>query len=268
MTTTAPATELSTAPSPPGPRSRSYRWLWLLEVVVLLGLYTLYNTLRTSVEGPDHIAFANARHVANIEAFLGLDFEAPLQKLFLGNYAFISFWNIYYGTIHFVMPVIALIWLYRKAPARYVRWRNTLLILLALGVLAFWLYPLAPPRLMPESYGFVDTAFGYMNFGKPATTKSEAGNFYAAMPSLHMGWSTWCTCALWPMVRRWWAKGLLVLYPACTLFAIVVTGNHWWLDAVGGWAALAAAYGLATLLAMLAARRRKDHPVMESALPG
>ncbi|MFZ4515337.1 MAG: phosphatase PAP2 family protein [Acidimicrobiia bacterium] len=250
-----PATQSPPPPDERGPRSKRRRGLWLVEIAVLLACYWTYNTLRTLVEGPDHVAFANAHTIAQIEAFLGLDFEAPLQSVFLGHYGFISFWNIYYGTIHFVMPVVALVWLYRAAPARYIRWRNTLGIMLALGILAFWLYPLAPPRLMPSSYGFVDTAIGYMNFGKPATTKSEAGNFFAAMPSLHMGWSTWCTCALWGVVRPWWGKVLLVLYPACTFFAIVVTGNHWWLDAVGGWATLAIAYGITGLLAWWGSQR-------------
>lgn len=259
--TAEPAT--MTAESSVLPRSKRRRWLWLLEIAVLLVAYWAYNQLRTMVEGPDHIAFANARTIATIEAALGMDFEAPLQSLFLGHYKFISFWNIYYGTIHFVMPVVALVWLYRVAPGRYVRWRNTLGIMLALGVLAFWLYPLAPPRLMPEHYGFVDTAIGYANFGKPATTKSEAGNFFAAMPSLHMGWSTWCTCALWGVVRSWWGRALLILYPTCTFFAIVVTGNHWWLDAVGGWVTLAIAYGGSGLLAYRTARwnARRRPPV-------
>jgi hypothetical protein len=248
--------EAPLTPTASGPRPQLRKWLWLIEVAVLLGLYMLYSQLRTLVEGPEVAAFTNARTVADIERSLGLAFESPLQRFFLGHYNFISFWNIYYGTIHFVMPVVALVWLYRKAPARYVRWRNTLLILLGIGVVAFWAYPLAPPRLMPTTYGFIDTAIGYTNFGKPATTKSEAGNFYAAMPSLHMGWSTWCTCALWPMMKRWWWKPLLVAYPACTLFAIVITGNHWWLDAVGGWIALSASYGLATLGAVLYARFR------------
>ena len=237
------------------PRSKAYRWLWLAEIAVLLVIYFVYNQARAAVQGSAAVATANALDIANFQAAIGLDFEEPLQQLFLGNYAFISFWNIYYGTIHFVMPVVALVWLYRVAPARYIRWRNTLIILLAIGVVAFWLYPLAPPRFFPER-GFVDTAIGYMNFGKPATTQKEAGNFFAAMPSLHMGWSTWCTFALWPVVKRWWGKALLAFYPVATLFAIVVTGNHWWMDAVGGWAALAAAYGLATLGAAITARRR------------
>ena len=68
------------------------------------------------------------------------------------------------------------------------------------------------------------------------------------MPSLHVGWSTWSALALLPLVRRRWLKVLVALYPFVTIFAIVVTGNHWILDAVGGWVVLAAGYGAAILL--------------------
>jgi hypothetical protein len=54
------------------------------------------------------------------------------------------------------------------------------------------------------------------------------------MPSLHIGWSTWCAIAIWPLLRRRWVKALVLLYPAATLFCIIVTGNHFWLDGVGG----------------------------------
>ncbi len=121
-----------------------------------------------------------------------------------------AFWNIYYGTIHFVMPVVALVWLYRKAPARYVRWRNTLVFMLGISIVAFWLYPLMPPRLMPTHYDFVDGASRFFNFGpqvhvamgpngEPTRAALSAfGNLFAAMPSLHVGWSTWSVLALWP----------------------------------------------------------------------
>ena len=177
-----------------------------------------------------------------------------------------SFWNIYYGTIHFVIPVVALVLLYRKMPARYLRWRNTLAFMLAFALLGFWLYPLMPPRLMPARYDFVDTAAQFFNFGpqvrvrlgpdgQPTAAALRAyGNLYAAMPSLHVGWSTWCAFALWPLARKPWLKVLLALYPVTILFCIVVTGNHWILDAVGGWIVLAAGYAVATLLAK---RRRR-----------
>jgi membrane-associated phospholipid phosphatase len=129
--------------------------------------------------------------------------------------------------------------------------------MLGLALVGFWLYPLTPPRLMPPRYDFVDTPAEYFNFGEqreiefdangePTAAAQEAfGNLYAAMPSLHVGWSTWTTLALLPLVRRRWLRALLVLYPVATIFGIVVTGNHWLLDAVGGWIVLALAYAAA-----------------------
>jgi membrane-associated phospholipid phosphatase len=164
------------------------------------------------------------------------------------------------------MPVIALVAMYRKAPVRYVRWRNALLFMLGFGLIGFLVYPLTPPRLMPARYDFVDTAAEYFNFGPQqrialnangeptAAARAAFGNLYAAMPSLHVGWSTWSALALLPLVRRRWLKVLICLYPLATIFAIVVTGNHWILDAVGGWVVLAAGYGAAVLLEKLSRR--------------
>jgi hypothetical protein len=90
--------------------------------------------------------------------------------------------------------------------------------------------------LRPEGgWGFVDTL---ADFGGPWSFDSETmasiSNQYAAMPSLHIGWSTWCAIAVWPLLRRKWVKALVLLYPATTLFCIVVTGNHFWFDGIGG----------------------------------
>jgi len=179
-----------------------------------------------------------------------------------------EFWNIYYGTIHFVIPVVALVWLYRKAPARYVRWRNTLVLMLGISILGFWWYPLMPPRLMPAHFGFVDTAAHYFNFGpqvrvhlgpngQPSAAAVRAyGNLFAAMPSLHVGWSTWSVLAVWPLIRRTWAKALWVLYAVSIFFCIVVTANHWILDAVGGWVVLALGYAGAVGVDRVLATRR------------
>ena len=64
----------------------------------------------------------------------------------------------------------------------------------------------------------------------------KVSNQYAAMPSLHFAWSTWCALVLVPTVRNRALKWLAAAYPGLTLFAIVVTGNHFWLDAAGMWA--------------------------------
>jgi hypothetical protein len=140
----------------------------------------------------------------------------------------------------------------------------------ALAIIGFAFFPLMPPRLLdkpcpwPEegvptqpalhdegswggecidsdlrgeddTFGFVDTL---AEFGGPwsfdSETVAEISNQYAAMPSLHIGWSTWCALAVWPLLRRRWTKAAVFLYPAATLFCIVVTANHYWIDGVGG----------------------------------
>ena len=114
-----------------------------------------------------------------------------------------------------------------------------------------------PPRLMPEKYGFVDTAAEYFNFGpqvkveyaadgQPAASAlAQYGNPFAAMPSFHVGWSTWCVLALWPVVRRKWLRALLIFYAFTVIFTITVTANHWLLDAVGGWIVLGLGFSVA-----------------------
>jgi membrane-associated phospholipid phosphatase len=166
------------------------------------------------------------------------------------------------------MPLLTLVVLYRCLPARYVRWRNTLVIMFGIAVLTFWLYPLMPPRLMPEHYGFVDTAAEFFNVGPQVRITFDAtgeptrealeqfGNLFAAMPSFHVGWSTWSVLALWPLARRWWVRAALVGYPLSILFCITVTANHWLLDAVGGWLVLALGYAGALAVERLGARRR------------
>ncbi|MBA2325335.1 MAG: phosphatase PAP2 family protein [Actinobacteria bacterium] len=229
----------------PTPRSRRIRFGWVLEIIGVRAVTTVYDWARDQLIGSEADAFRHARQVIRGERLLGIYHEETIQEWFLPYRAFISFWNIFYASVHFVMPVVALVWLYIKAPARYVRWRNTLIVMLGLALAGFWLYPLMPPRLLPASYGFVDTRVEYFGLGE-ASRDPSADNLYAAMPSLHIGWSTWIALALWPLVRRPWAKALLVAYPAAQLFCTVVTGNHFFLDAVGGWVVLGLAYALAS----------------------
>jgi len=229
----------------PVPRSKRIRGGWILEIVGVRALTTAYDWARDRLIGSESDAFHHARQVIRSERFLGIYHEETVQEWFLSSRAFISFWNIFYGSIHFVMPIVALVWLYVKTPARYLRWRNTMFFMLALGLIGFWLYPLMPPRLLPHSYGFVDTRLDYFGVGE-ASREPSADNLYAAMPSLHIAWATWVALSLWPLVRRPWARMLLVAYPVAQLFGTVVTANHFFLDAVAGWACLAVAWLLAS----------------------
>lgn len=243
-----------TTPTPPVGR---FRHRWLIETAFGIGLYLLYDELRSRAAGSGRIALRHAHDVVALERALGLYQEHRIQQAFIHWPAFISTWNIYYGTIHFVMPVIALVTMWRRAPERYVHWRNILLVMLIIGLIGFWAYPLMPPRLMPARFGFVDTAARFFNFGPQqrvvlihgvpnAAGRSAFGNLFAAMPSLHVSWATWSSLALFPLVRSRVVRAFLVLYPVVTTFAIVVTANHWILDAVGGWLILGVAWLLVT----------------------
>jgi hypothetical protein len=228
---------------------------WWVEIIMVLGLYWLYSAARnqfgsSSVKPSE--ALENAERVIDIEQAMSLFFEEDLQSLFLDQEWFLWFSNIFYGTFHFGVTIGALVWLFWRFPAHYRPWRTSLVYTTIFGLVGFSLLPLMPPRLLagckPDQpfggcadYGFVDTLaeFGGL-WSFDSGRMAEISNQYAAMPSLHIAWSVWCLAALWPVLRSQKAKVAIALYPFATLFVIVITANHFWLDAVGGLIALAA----------------------------
>jgi hypothetical protein len=233
---------------------------WWKEAIYVAAFYLVYSFIRNlfgSAAVPEHVAFGHAKIVIHIERALGSFHEETVQQWFLDDRAFIQWWNLFYGTFHFVVTTVGIIWLFRKQPWRYVRWRTTLAVTTAAALIGFALFPLMPPRLLPSSYGFVDTLRDYgglWSFDSGAMQK--VSNQYAAMPSLHFAWSMWCCLVFFPALRRPWAKALCVAYPLCTLFAIVVTANHYWLDAAGG----ACALGIGILVGTWWDRRSRAVP--------
>jgi hypothetical protein len=233
----------------------------VLYIAAFYGVYSfIRNTQGSASVSADH-AFSNAREIIRLERAMGLYFEEGVQEAFLDDRWFIQFWNLFYGTFHFVVTIAALVLLFQRFPARYPRWRNTLAFTTGLALIGFATYPLMPPRLLPTSYGFVDTLRFYGGLWSfDSGPVAQVSNQYAAMPSLHFAWSTWSALVLFPMLRHVWSRVLIVLYPAATLFAIVVTANHYWLDAAGG--ALVLGVGTAAGFALAAATARR-HPVGE-----
>ena len=240
------------------------RLRWWREVLYILAFYSVYSFVRNRGVATDSVAEArrNALDVIDLERRLGTYHEEAIQDWFLPWDGFIQFWNIFYGTAHFVVTVVALVYLFRRMATRYPLWRNTLACTTGLALIGFAFYPLMPPRLLPAGYGFVDTlkeVGGLWSFDSGAVAK--VSNQYAAMPSLHFAWSTWCALVLLPALRRSWARALMVAYPFLTLFAIVVTANHFWLDALGGAATLGAGFVLGRALTRaLEARGRQPLP--------
>lgn len=219
------------------------RLRWYREVVYVALFYGLYSVVRNmfgSAAVSSSTALDNAHLVIDIERAVGLYVEQRVQDLFIGWEGFIQFWNLFYGTFHFVVTAFCIVWLFARFPERYIRWRAALAVTTLLALIGFATFPLMPPRLLPASYGFVDTLDhigGLWSFD--SGTMHQISNQYAAMPSLHFAWAMWCALVLVPTLRRWWLRLLAALYPVLTLFAIVVTANHYWLDAAGGLVVLA-----------------------------
>ena len=245
----------------PSRRMAIPRPVWWREVVYVICFYGVYSYVRNTFGSSSRLgvsagrAVANATRVVDVERSLGLFFEERLQRWFLDWAWFLRFWNIFYGSFHFVVTIAVLVVLFVTRPNRYRLYRNILAATTAIALVGFALFPLMPPRLLggPPPYGadlssyeFVDTleaVGGLWSFGSGAVSKIS--NQWAAMPSLHMAWALWCTSAIVPVARRRVTKVLLLAYPAVTLFAIVVTANHYWLDAVAGALTLGAGWWIA-----------------------
>jgi PAP2 superfamily protein len=245
----------------PGAERRAVGLRWWREVLYILAFYLVYSVVR-NMQGSASVskahALEHAREIIDLERWLHIFNEQAVQKPFLDYRGFIEFWNLFYGTFHFFVTIGALLWLFRRFPERYPKWRNVLACTTGVALVGFAVYPLLPPRLLPPSFGFVDTLRVY---GSPWSFDSGAmhkiSNQYAAMPSLHFGWSAWCALVLVSTLPRTWMKAIAALYPFATTFSIVVTANHYWLDAVGGAIALAIGYGLGVLITDALARRRR-----------
>jgi hypothetical protein len=221
------------------------RLYWWREALTVLVLYEVYSAIRNLSEGSKTQAFDHARQLMHWQHVIGLNHEATLQSWALHSKALIIVLNYVYGSLHFIITAGAVIWLYRRHPGDYPRWRNTLALTTVLALVGFVFWPLMPPRLLPANYGFVDTLAKYPTFWSfDSGAIHDISNQYAAMPSLHFGWSLFCASSLAPRLRRRPAKVGAALYPLLTLAAIVLTANHYFLDAAGGAVVFLAGYGL------------------------
>ncbi|MGW0748704.1 bifunctional glycosyltransferase 87/phosphatase PAP2 family protein [Streptomyces sp. NPDC002587] len=216
----------------------------LLELLLIRVGYSIYSHIRAAAPTSRSLAEGNGSQIHGIERALAIDIEHAVNHAVVNTPWLEAFFNFYYTSFHFVVPLTILAVLYWRRPGDY-RWaRASLGLATVLALIGFWLYPLAPPRLMP-GLGFIDTVHGPQDLANPSYGAMTAiSNQYAAMPSLHFGWSLWCGIAIVVLAPKGWQKLLGALHPLITVCAIVATANHWVLDAVGGAVVVAAGFGL------------------------
>ena len=212
------------------------RWLarpaWLRELVIVAAVYFTYSISRNLIPDQVEQAQRNARSILDAEKLLGLDIELGINRWGADLPWLIIPANYYYATLHLSLTLVVMIWLYRRRKAVYARCRSVLLTMTVMALASYWLYPLAPPRLM-AGQSYVDTVREYVLWGfTPSEDMQSLSNQYAAMPSMHVGWALWVGVVLFLYGRGRLVRALGIAYPLATVFVVMVTGNHFILDAI------------------------------------
>jgi len=141
------------------------------------------------------------------------------QRHWLAQLVSWTYWNS-----EFTVVGLTLLWVYIRHHDHFIRFRNSILLANLLGLFGYVFMPMAPPRLL--GVGFVDShTDGLVQL---------AANPYAAMPSLHACDSLIVGVVLASTVKHWWAKAFWMVWPAWVWFAVMATGNHFWLDCLAG----------------------------------
>ena len=215
------------------------RWsAWLgaaaLETGLVCVLFALWQLANRATHTHEAGGLAHGRAVWHAERVLHLPDEQWTQRLILGHDWLVRASNYYYATAHLTGMVVFLMWLWLRHRDRYAFWRNTMVAFTGVSLLIETI-PVAPPRLIGGT-GLVDTA---MLYGQSVYEFVGSGlaDQYAAMPSIHVGWALLIAAACWSASASPW-RWLGVAHGVLTVFVVVATANHYWLDGVAAAALL------------------------------
>ncbi|MFC4002282.1 phosphatase PAP2 family protein [Prauserella oleivorans] len=223
---------------------------WQAEVLLGLALFGVYILVKVfALPGAHARALSNGQDVLAAERALGLDFELPIN-LWLADQGWLRIAaNYEYAYTYIVTTLVLLVWVFVRRPEQY-RWvRDSFVWMNLVSLAVFWVYPVAPPRMLTE-FGFVDTVRLGPTWGSWGSPLVDSANQLAAMPSLHIGWALWTSVVLARLSGGRLVQIASALHVVLTFVVIVATGNHYWLDAVGG--------VLVVWLGMVPARRARE----------
>jgi PAP2 superfamily len=222
---------------------RAHRWA--TEAVLLLCLYLAGELARGVARGGEATAEAHAAFIVRLERGLHVFDEAAVQRAAGRVTDLPSLLGYAYVSVHLAGTAAVLVWVYRQRRYAYARLRNTLALASVLGVAGYAVFPTAPPRL--AGLGIADTVSRATSVNLDSALVSSLYNPYAAVPSMHIGFSLIVGVAMVRLARRplWRVAG--ALYPVLVLFVIVATGNHFFFDAAAGSAVAVIALGAVEL---------------------
>ena len=246
--------------------------MWWQEVGIIAFGYWVYTLGRNAVPEQATIAIRHGRAIQHLQDVLRLNWERSINHLVARTEWLAQVLDYYYATLHFAVTIGVMVWLFVRRSHVYRGARTVLVTTTMFGLLGFYLYPTAPPRLLPQ-FGYVDTLTKFHTWGSLADPGiAEHSNQFAAMPSLHIAWALWCGIAIHTCAQRRWVRLTGLAYPFATLVAIVGTANHFLLDAVGGATVLALGFACQWLLsghgAFVAPIDAPDFGLPDPDLPG
>jgi membrane-associated phospholipid phosphatase len=220
-----------------------------------VGFAVCYEVVRGLADRGRGVALANAEDVIALERRLGGLYDLDLQRFVLGiGRPLVELAGWTYWLSQFAVVLAVVVWVYLRHNDDYPALRNTLLVVNAIGLLGYLALPMAPPRMFP-GLGYEDTlATGALTFRSGLVTL--LANPYAAMPSLHAADALVIGAVVASIVRSPAARVALLLWPVWVWFALLATGNHFWLDVAAG-AVLAGAVLAARAPSRRPPRRRR-----------
>jgi PAP2 superfamily protein len=223
-----------------------------LGVLVLVDV--AYELVRGIADGQRSVAIAHGQQVIGFEQSTHTFFEPSLQALFLPVHWLIDVANQIYLNSQFSIALGFLVWLYLFRNESYYFVRNMFVVSMCLALVGYTLFPTAPPRMFPER-GFVDTIVDFSNVNHDSALARIFINPYAAVPSMHCAFALMIGCTGVRVARHRYSKAFWAVWPLLVVWVVIVTGNHYWIDAALG--ALVAA-SAAIIAHWLLARARPE----------
>jgi len=203
----------------------------LLQIAVWFGFYAAYQAARGAADRGVGEAFWNGTLVIETENRLRMFVEPAIQNFVEQSSALVIATTYTYWLSQFAVVGITLLWVYFRHHERFADFRNWLIGANLLGLVGYVLMPTAPPRMFPE-WGFTDTLAELSDVNQQSV--AFAANPYAAMPSLHAMDALIVGLVMATVCRSRVAKVLWLVWPAWVSFAVMGTGNHFWLDCAVG----------------------------------
>lgn len=234
------------------PSSRVHQlWPAMREAGTIAALYALWQLVGSlSVLGTQG-AYARDRWIVRAERDWHLPTEADVQSWILPHPLISQLCNLYYAGMHFTSLFAVLLWVFFRHRDQHPRTRASVIVITAV-CLAIQFLPVAPPRLVPRS-GVVDLAERY---GQSVYSAAGAGaDQLGAMPSVHVAWSVLVAVVVIRVSASRW-RWLVLAHPVLTVFVVVATGNHFWLDGIVAVALLVISEVMLSVLARMRAARQ------------